>query len=181
MALLKPVQPHDPASAPPPAPVVRRIAAAALDLVLFVALFAGLTILWGEKEGRGWRARGLAGCCLILFIPVYWFVTETWWSGTPGKLLLGLEVHSLDGSELHASQVIRRNVVKVLDSPFLYLFSALVAFTNPLRQTAGDLLAKTMVTESKALREWRCGKDGKPFDEWLGSFKKPGTTSGPVA
>ena len=178
MALFQVLQPGDPAKAPPPAPIGRRIGAAALDLVIFVALFVGLTLLWGEKEGGGWRARGLAGCCVLLFIPIYWFGTETWWAATPGKLVLGLEVFSLTGVELGAPQVFKRNLVKVIDSPFLYLSGMVVALTNPLRQTAGDLWAKTMVTKSTTLREWRYGTDGRSFDDWLGSFKKP---EGPVA
>jgi uncharacterized RDD family membrane protein YckC len=181
VALFQVLQPADPAKAPPPAPVGRRIGAAALDITIFLAVFVGLTILWGEREGGGFQARGLGGCSLILFIPIYWFATETWWKGTPGKLLLGLEVWSLNGSELAASQTVKRNLVKLLDSPFLYLFSALVAFTNPLKQTAGDLWATTMVTQSKALKEWRQGKDGRSFDDWLGSFKTPEGSGGPVA
>jgi uncharacterized RDD family membrane protein YckC len=181
VALFQVLAPGDPAKSPPPARISRRIGSAALDLTLFVAIFFSLAILWGHREGNGWRARGLAGCCLLIFIPIYWFGTETWFGGTPGKLLLGLEVFSMEGSELEASQVVKRNLAKLLDSPFLYLFSALVALTNPLRQTAGDLWARTMVTESRTLRQWRYGSDGRNFDDWLGSFKKPPNQAGPVA
>jgi uncharacterized RDD family membrane protein YckC len=181
VALFEVLQPGDPSKAPPPARFGRRIAAAVLDLVIFVGLFMGLMMLWGEREGDAWRARGLAGCCVILFVPIYWFGTETWFGGTPGKLLLGLEVFSLTGFELSASQVFKRNFVKLFDFPFLYLSGAVVAWTNPLRQTAGDLWAKTMVTESKALRAWRYGSVDGTFNGWLESFKKPENSSGPVA
>ncbi len=121
----------------------------------------------------------------MLLIPFYWLTTELWFSGTLGKRLLGLTVFSLAGSVLEFHQVIKRSASKFVDFPTLGLFSLCVALTNPLRQTPGDLWAKTVVTEDKFVQKWRFGSETGSFDGWLKGFKNreadaPGS-GGPVA
>ena len=130
---------------------------------------------------------GLPACGLIFLLPAYWLIPEMWFDGTLGKLMVGLRVFSLAGSPLTGGQVVKRNVAKLIELSSLYFVSAIVAFSNPLRQTVGDLWAKTMVTRASALSTWRHGPGAPDFGQWLKSFPKPDTVEasprpeGPVA
>ena len=151
-----------------------RALAAVIDLAIFAAVFLLVETHWGRRtEPMKWQVNGLPACALIVFPPAYWLITEGCFAGTPGKLALGLRVFSVSGSELTFAQVLKRNVVKLLESPMLYLTSAAVALTNPLRQSLGDVWAKTMVTEVTTVQAWRAGPGGQSFDQWLKGFRKP--------
>ena len=173
MEILAVLRPGDPARSPRPARVPLRVAAVFLDVAIFVALVSLILFRWGRPDGKArWTVHGLAACGTMLLWPLYWLTTEAWFSGTLGKRLLNLTVFSLAGSDLEFHQVLKRGVSKVVDLPTLGLISSAVAFSNPLRQTPGDLWAGTVVTEDKLVQQWRHGADGHKFDDWLTSFKK---------
>lgn len=178
------MQPGDSGTAPPPAPLFLRAIGALIDLGIVAALFVLVGNYWGEQiEPSRWQVNGLPACGVMLFLPTYWLGPETWFGGTPGKLIVGLRVFSLAGSRLVFAQVLKRNVVKLVEFPTFYVTSAIAAFSNPLHQSVGDLWAKTMVTRAKSLETWRAGSSSPEFHDWLRSFSSKPTTppEGPVA
>lgn len=78
---------------------------------------------------------GYAGC-------LEWF----WHGQTLGKRLLGLRVMDRQGLHLQPSQVVMRNLLRVIDSlPLFYLVGGLASFLSPLYQRLGDRVANTVV------------------------------------
>src|SRR2546426_11711471 len=100
----------DPSTAPPPAPLFRRVLAGLIDLAVVAGIVAASAWNWGSKAEDGqWVLHGLPAVALMAFIPSYWLVVESMFGGTLGKLVLGLRVFSLDGSELELGQVLKRS------------------------------------------------------------------------
>jgi uncharacterized RDD family membrane protein YckC len=65
---------------------------------------------------------------------------------TFGKRIFGLRVMDRQGLHLHPSQVVMRNLLRVIDSlPLFYLVGGLSSFFSPLYQRLGDRVANTVV------------------------------------
>lgn len=77
----------------------------------------------------------------------YAMVLEWTWHGqTVGKRLLRLRVMDRQGLHLHPSQVVMRNLLRVIDSlPLFYLVGGMAAFFSPNYQRLGDQVANTVV------------------------------------
>ena len=63
---------------------------------------------------------------------------------TPGKMIFGLRVVSLDGTPPTRGQFLTRNLLRVVDVGLAFLPVLLVPF-SPLRQRPGDTAAGTLV------------------------------------
>jgi uncharacterized RDD family membrane protein YckC len=79
----------------------------------------------------------------------YAMIMEWRWQGrTLGKRLLRLQVIDRYGLHLHPSQVVVRNLLRVIDSlPTFYLVGGVVSFFSPLYQRLGDRVAGTVVVK----------------------------------
>lgn len=84
---------------------------------------------------------------------VYYTVCEAMFSATPGKVLTGLRVVSVDGRPLTLSGVVVRNLLRLVDVlPGAYLLGGFVMLATPRSQRLGDLLAgSTVVFRQDAL------------------------------
>lgn len=129
----------------------RRVAAAAVDLVLLIVLFVVVGIAIGDSSsGDGQASVNLNGGPFLIYLALvllYYFVTEATMGGTFGKRLLGLRVVSMEGGPAGTGAVAVRTLMRLIDSlPFLYLigFISMLA-TGVRRQRLGDLVAKTTV------------------------------------
>ena len=129
----------------------RRVAAAAIDLLLLTVLFVVLAIAIGDSSsGDGQVSVNLNGAPLLVFIALtllYYFALEATVGGTIGKRFLGLRVVSMEGGPAGTGAVAVRTLMRLIDSlPFLYLigFISMLA-TGAKRQRLGDLVAKTTV------------------------------------
>lgn len=95
------------------------------------------------------QAWGLAIGSLISFIFLwgYYIFFEILWNGqTPGKRWGGLRVIRLDGTPVTASEVVIRNLVRVLDMlPFAYGVGVVAMFIDENSRRLGDLAAGTVV------------------------------------
>jgi uncharacterized RDD family membrane protein YckC len=123
-----------------------------------------------QEEPLRWKLTGLPACLMILFWPMYWLVPESLFGATLGKAVLGLRVYPVQSGYLAFVQVLKRNVVKALDAMTFYVMGFCVSLSNPLRQTVGDLWARTMVVEKTVLDRWRAGSQGATFDDWMKSL-----------
>jgi uncharacterized RDD family membrane protein YckC len=77
----------------------------------------------------------------------YTMCMEWFWHGrTLGKRLFRLRVMDSDGFHLQRSQVVIRNLLRVIDSlPLFYLVGGAASFFSPLYQRLGDRVANTVV------------------------------------
>jgi uncharacterized RDD family membrane protein YckC len=85
----------------------------------------------------------------------YGIVCEWSWRGqTVGKRLLGLRVMDTQGLRLQFSQVVLRNLLRIVDSlPAFYLVGGVVCLLNARAQRLGDLIANTIVVRHRKLPE----------------------------
>jgi uncharacterized RDD family membrane protein YckC len=85
----------------------------------------------------------------------YGIVCEWLWRGqTVGKRLLGLRVMDAHGLRLQFSQVVLRNLLRVVDSlPAFYLVGGTVCLLNARAQRLGDLIGNTIVVRHLKLPE----------------------------
>ncbi len=84
---------------------------------------------------------------------VYMMVAEWLWRGqTVGKRLLRLRVVDAAGLKLEPSQVIVRNLMRLIDGlPALYLLGGITCLVSRHRQRLGDLAAGTVVIRAPRL------------------------------
>jgi Tol biopolymer transport system component/uncharacterized RDD family membrane protein YckC len=132
----------------------RRISAALIDLALVVGLFVVLALAIGEsKVEDGSVSLNLNGADAGLYFALvflYYFVLEAALGQTVGKLLLGLRVFRLDGSQPSVFAIAVRTLLRIVDwLPLLYLvgFITMMA-TGRRRQRLGDLAAKTSLARA---------------------------------
>jgi hypothetical protein len=85
----------------------------------------------------------------------YGILCEWGWRGqTLGKRLLKIRVVDVQGLKLHFSQVMIRNLMRVIDSiPFFYMVGGLACLLTPKAQRLGDLVANTVVIRHTEARE----------------------------
>jgi uncharacterized RDD family membrane protein YckC len=85
----------------------------------------------------------------------YPIVFEWYWHGqTPGKKVFRIRVMDVQGLRLTFSQVVVRNLLRLVDAiPFFYLVGGTAAMFNPRGQRIGDFAANTVVVYHPHLSE----------------------------
>ena len=127
---------------------VTRFLAWSVDLMAILAVNKLMTVLLGVL---GILSPDLATAASILGYFVvsigYGIALEWYWRGqTLGKRLLRLRVSDINGLHLQFSQIVIRNLLRVVDSlPILYLVGGLTCLVNRRAQRLGDIVANTIV------------------------------------
>lgn len=142
-----------------------RFLAALIDTALLVfvqvILFASLLLLTSltldavaESAVAGWLL-AIAGLISFVFFWGYYIFFEILWNGqTPGKRVIGLRVIRLDGTPVTPSEVVIRNLVRIIDFlPSAYGVGVVTMFINPSSRRVGDLAAGTIVVHDRAVRD----------------------------
>ncbi|NQT94041.1 MAG: RDD family protein [Lentisphaerae bacterium] len=133
-----------------------RFLALALDRCCVILVSSVVTVILGLV---GILSADLAGACWILssFIISFGYVIalEWLWRGqTIGKRLLRLQVMDEQGLRLHFSQIVVRNLLRVVDSlPAFYLVGGIAALVGSRGQRIGDLAANTIVIRHPRIAE----------------------------
>ncbi|HUN56042.1 MAG TPA: RDD family protein [Smithella sp.] len=85
----------------------------------------------------------------------YAIVLEWYWRGqTLGKKLLRLRVMDVQGLRLQASQIVIRNIMRLIDNlPALYAVGGLACLVSGRAQRLGDFAANTIVVRNPELAE----------------------------
>jgi uncharacterized RDD family membrane protein YckC len=91
----------------------------------------------------------------FLFSAGYGITTEWFWRGqTVGKKLFRLRVVDIHGLKLQFSQVLIRNLMRIIDSmPAFYLVGGLSCIINRHSQRLGDFAANTVVIRNPKINE----------------------------
>jgi uncharacterized RDD family membrane protein YckC len=136
----------------------RRLCAALIDLLVLLLLFFGLAALThgfrtetvttatGAHVTR-FSVHGSVDALFLVILILYYVGFESLTGQTPGKMVTGLQVVSLDGRAASTGAVLVRTVGRIIDGlPFLYLvgFISLLCGRAP-RQRVGDRMAGTTV------------------------------------
>ncbi|GAB4487775.1 MAG: RDD family protein [Thermodesulfovibrionales bacterium] len=99
------------------------------------------------------RALTLLSYFLVTF--GYGIATEWYWQGqTLGKRLLRLRVVDVQGFRLQFSQIVVRNLLRLVDSlPLLYALGGTACFLSAKSQRLGDFVANTIVIRTPQLSD----------------------------
>lgn len=89
----------------------------------------------------------------FVLIFAYYFLTESAFCASPGKLALGLRVLKKDGGRCNIGAAFVRNLLRFIDAlPVLYLIAVVFVISTPYKQRLGDLLAGTVVANKRLLK-----------------------------
>jgi uncharacterized RDD family membrane protein YckC len=124
-------------------------------ILLFVALFAGMALLWGALPGGFAELLGVAmAWATFLLYWGYFAGSEQLLGGqTPGKRLLGLRVVARDGTDVGPLASIVRNLLRVIDMvPATYGVGVAAMLLSPRAQRLGDMAAGTLVVRERSGR-----------------------------
>jgi len=128
-------------------PITRFLAWGIDFACIIVAAIVSQTLLGAAGIVSLDLSRGLVILAYFLISIGYGIAAEWFWRGqTGGKRLLKLRVMDIAGHRLQPSQIIIRNLMRVVDSLlFLYMVGGLACLINRSAQRLGDLAANTIV------------------------------------
>jgi uncharacterized RDD family membrane protein YckC len=144
---------------------VRRLGAAALDLLLLLVLQTWINDVFGVTRVTGGPPLHRAGGgylyvttvttvdvpWLALLMVVYFAVQEALFGATWGKLVAGVCVVDVDGRRPTPGAVLVRNILRLVDYwPLFYVVGIIAAMTSPSRQRLGDRVARTLVVRAES-------------------------------
>lgn len=126
-----------------------------LQVILFGSVFIVARLTQEDLTGTvaSW-AFAIAGIISFIFFWGYYIFFEILWNGqTPGKRQVGLRVIRLDGTPVSASEVVIRNLVRIIDFlPTAYGIGVVTMFINSNSRRVGDLAASTIVVHDRAVK-----------------------------
>jgi uncharacterized RDD family membrane protein YckC len=125
-----------------------RFLAWAVDLASVFVLVSMLNVVLGiiGVLNRDLAAAGSIFGYFVISVGYGIFLEWLWRGQTLGKRLLGLRVLDAGGLRLQRTQVVVRNLLRVVDSlPVLYLVGGMASLLTAKSQRLGDLVAGTIV------------------------------------
>lgn len=136
--------------------VGRRAVAIIIDsFVLLIPYFVlGFLIgsITGETGGGGFQLEGGSAFVLMGLLGLvgfgYFILPEAYYGQTVGKRLVGVRVVSEDGTEIGFSDVVIRNVLRIIDGIAVYLVGALFIWLSDDNQRLGDRVGNTVVVST---------------------------------
>jgi uncharacterized RDD family membrane protein YckC len=136
--------------------VGRRAGAIIIDTVLLLPVFFIVIAVTGERvesTDTSVAYEGGAGATWILILLAfgYFILMEKLVGATIGKLAVGVRVVMEDGTPVTWAAAILRNLLRVVDSLFVYLVGAIIVWNSPTRQRLGDKVAKTVVVSKQSV------------------------------
>ncbi len=113
--------------------------------IRIIQMFLMPFMLWMQDTGMG-----IMILANFILVEAARMIMELLWRGqTLGKKILGLRVIDERGLKLRPSQVIIRNLLRVVDGlPALHALGGVIAFFSPRSQRLGDLAAGTVVVRT---------------------------------
>lgn len=143
-----------------------RAAAALIDSLVLVALFAASYMLFGgfvmrvvHHVSAGWGESLVVALWVLLTFALgwgYYVLSEALWDGqTPGKRMIGLRVVRDGGFSINFAASAIRNLARAIDSqPFpMYAVGFVSAIISPRGKRLGDYAAGTIVVRERAITE----------------------------
>jgi uncharacterized RDD family membrane protein YckC len=125
-----------------------RMIAIAIDMAIQVGVFLLLSLSFAGLGLQGTSAQAMLLVSFFLLFWGYFFVFEGMWNGqTPGKRMQRIRVVRSDGQPAGWSQVVIRNLVRIVDLlPGFYAIGTVSIVLTRRSQRLGDLAGGTVVT-----------------------------------
>ncbi|MBU7018513.1 MAG: RDD family protein [Theionarchaea archaeon] len=134
------------------ADVGSRIAAVILDHIIIAVIYAVLTFpLFGAvMTGRGFGAFVVPYIIVLWVLPfLYYTFFEAYMKGqTPGKMAVKIKVVKVSGEPIDIGESLIRNILRVIDSIFVYLVGFIILSMSDKKQRLGDMAAGTVVVKA---------------------------------
>jgi len=135
---------------------ITRCLAWLIDLAVFIAILFVLGIIFSVLQIVGGDAIQAVQALLYFVISVGYGILLEWaWRGqTIGKRLLRLRVVDAQGLRLQFSQIVVRNLLRVVDMlPLFYLVGGLACLLSRRSQRLGDFAANTVVIRTPKISQ----------------------------
>lgn len=118
-----------------------------VTLLLLGATILGSSALQDPESGRLAWLVALLGLVAFAFLWGYYIFFEALWNGqSPGKRWLGLRVIRKNGTPAEFSEIVIRNLVRLVDFlPLYYGIGVITMFIDGQSRRLGDLAAGTLV------------------------------------
>jgi uncharacterized RDD family membrane protein YckC len=139
---------------------VSRFLAFSIDVACVMILSNIVGAVVGAFRAIYFDAAAAVAILLFFVISIAYGVAFEWYGRgqTIGKRLMGLRVMDAQGLRLQFSQIVIRNLLRVVDSlPAMYLVGGMACFLSPLAQRLGDLAANTIVVRNPKMIEPNLG------------------------
>jgi uncharacterized RDD family membrane protein YckC len=139
--------------------VGRRAGAIFFDSIILWIAFVLIVVVTGDTStattdgGFSIEASG-GGLSLILGTLLafgYFIVLEATIGATLGKLAVGIRVRMEDGTPLTWGASVVRNLLRIIDSLFIYLVGAILVWNSDRRQRLGDRVAHSVVVSKESV------------------------------
>ena len=165
LVLFRPLAEREPPTIPEgfePFPWPKRVAALAIDLVPGIAV--GMAVFgvslreFSLLPAWSLEAEATAPSALAIAVTFLWGIAwESIAGRTPGKMLFGGRIRSVDEGRVGFGRVLVRNLFKavLLAAPILAIFTVL----NPLGQGIGEVLSRTLVLGRRAMPQEAASAD----------------------
>jgi uncharacterized RDD family membrane protein YckC len=135
-----------------PAGFIIRGLALLIDYVILAAHFFPAAYLvkgtWMmSRADHNWWGGLFDPICAVFLVIIfaYFILLEGFFSTTPGKIMLGIKIISLNNGSISMKQSLIRNAGRLADGLFMHLVGIIVIIKNPRKQRLGDIWAKTIV------------------------------------
>lgn len=137
-----------------PAGLLRRSAAAVVDILLFVIILSlilsVMALLSGADVNIEDRTEDIGANLVLLFLyVVYYLVIEMLSATSPGKWLFGLRIVRTDAKPINGTDIIVRNIIRPVDTFFFCLVGIISIAFSTTNQRLGDRAAGTFVIRVK--------------------------------
>ncbi len=128
----------------------RRVLATIVDGLVLGALFAVMSILFGESSTSGTSVNFSMGTFptlgFFVLAMAYYILMEGYLGQTVGKMLLGIKVVREDTGEVPGIKAAAiRSVLRIVDGLFSYLVAFITVLVSGKNQRLGDMAAHTLV------------------------------------
>lgn len=123
----------------------RRLTAGVVDGVLAIAIMVGLALAANTLGGPFVGLRFVAVITPLL----YFVIPEAYYQATPGKLLTGLRVVTIDGEQPDLLAHIVRGMTRVPEAMVVVPYLFVVPFSKR-HQRFGDMITETLVVRREA-------------------------------
>lgn len=130
----------------------KRIFAGLIDYTLLIGVTIVLFIYFGKKIENGYQLNGFPALVNALIWFGYLIGFEVKFGGTLGNLMFDLQVLSIKDSKttsLTLWQSFKRHMFDILDLWFFGFLGIILIKNTQYNQRLGDLLAKTIVIDTK--------------------------------
>lgn len=125
----------------------KRVMATLIDYGFLFTFSFFYIMQFGEPNATGGKTiKGLPAIIPVLLWFLYFVVFETYYAATPGYIIAGIKVVSIDGKKLQHIQVGKTRISNALEIiPFFGLIAYILLKHTEKNQRLGDIWAKTLV------------------------------------